>query len=118
MTCGKCAFLTFFRASTSFRLIQASFAFFTTEGLEFMNALTYGGREHGRYPFSIYGKGVLRFLTFVVPLALFQYYPLLYLLGRENGILYRLAPAIGLLFVIPSYAFFRFGLRRYRSTGS
>lgn len=99
-------------------LLQATFAFFTTEGLEFMNILTYGGRDHGRYPYSIYGKEVLRFLTFVIPLALFQYYPLLYLLDMEQSVLYMLTPLLGLLFLIPGYVFFRFGLSRYKSTGS
>jgi len=99
-------------------LAYSAFSFFTVEGLEFMNILTYGGREFGRYPFSVYGKGVLRFLTFAVPLALYQYYPLLYLLGREQSALYMLTPFTGLLFLLPCYAFFRFGLRRYKSTGS
>jgi ABC-2 type transport system permease protein len=111
VTCGSVIFYTLF-------LIQASFAFFTTEGLEFMNILTYGGRDHGRYPYSIYGKEVLKFLTFVIPLALFQYYPLLYLLEREKSMLYMLTPLLGLLFILPGYVFFRFGLRRYKSTGS
>lgn len=109
--CGSVIFSALF-------MVQASFAFFTTEGLEFMNVLTYGGRDHGHYPYSIYGKEVLRFLTFVIPLALFQYYPLLYLLDREQGALYMLAPLLGLFFVIPAYIFFRFGLSRYKSTGS
>ena len=99
-------------------LIQGTFAFFTTEGLEFMNILTYGGRDHGRYPYSIYGKEVLRFLTFVIPLALFQYYPLLYLLDREQSVLYMLSPLLGALFIVPGALFFRFGLSRYKSTGS
>ena len=37
-------------------LIYASLCFFTMEGLEFMNILTDGAREYGRYPVSIYGK--------------------------------------------------------------
>jgi len=111
VVCGSIIFYTLF-------LIQASFAFFTTEGLEFMNVLTYGGRDHGRYPYSIYGKEVLKFLTFVIPLALFQYYPLLYLLDIEQSVFYMLTPLLGLLFLIPGYAFFRFGLRHYKSTGS
>ncbi len=109
--CGSLIFSILF-------LIQATFAFFTTEGLEFMNILTYGGRDHGRYPYSIYGKEVLSFLTFVIPLALFQYYPLLYLLDMEQSVFFMLSPLLGLLFVIPGYVFFRFGLRRYKSTGS
>jgi len=99
-------------------VVYAAFTFFTVEGLEFMNILTYGGREHGRYPFSIYGDWVLKFLTYIIPLALIQYYPLLYLLGRESGTIYMLAPLFSLLFLLPCYAFFRFGLRRYKSTGS
>ena len=109
--CGSLVFFGLF-------LVYAAFSFFTVEGLEFMNILTDGGREFGRYPFSVYGKGILGFLTFVIPLALFQYYPLLYLLGKEQSTLYMLAPLLSLLFLPPSYAFFRLGLRRYKSTGS
>ena len=99
-------------------IVYASFAFFTTEGLEFMNILTYGGREFGRYPFKIYGEGILKFLTYVIPLALIQYYPLLYLLDREQNAFYMFTPLLGLLFIMPCYGFFRIGLKRYKSTGS
>lgn len=99
-------------------VLYAGISFFTIEGLEFMNILTDGSREFGKYPFSIYGEGVLRFLTFVVPIALFQYYPLLYLIGRSDRVWLILLPLAGLIFMIPCYAFFRFGLRRYQSTGS
>ena len=111
ISCGTVVFFGLY-------IINASFAFFTTQGLEFMNILTHGGREFGRYPFAIYGKGILSFLTFIFPLALVQYYPLLYLLEREKSVFYMLVPLFGLLFIIPSYTFFRLGLRRYKSTGS
>lgn len=109
--CGAFVFFGLF-------VVYAAFSFFTIEGLEFMNVLTDGGREHGRLPFSVYGDGVLKFLTYVVPLALVQYYPLLYLLGREDSIFYALTPVLSLLFLLPCYGFFRFGLSRYKSTGS
>ena len=111
IVCGSLVFSALF-------LIGASFAFFATQGFDFMNIITFGGREHGSYPFSIYGKEVLTFLTFVIPLALFQYYPLLYLLDMERSVLYMLTPLLGLLFLVPGYVFFRFGLRHYKSTGS
>jgi len=111
VVCGSLIFFALF-------IVYAGFTFFTVEGLEFMNIFTDGGREFGRYPFSIYGKRILKFLTFVVPLALFQYYPLLYLLDREKNMFYMFTPVIGLLFIIPGYAFFRIGLRKYKSTGS
>jgi ABC-2 type transport system permease protein len=99
-------------------IVYASFCFFTIEGLEFMNIFTDGGREFGRYPMSVYGKRVLRFFTFVVPLACVQYYPLLYLLGRAGHRWYALLPLAGFAFLLPCYAFWRFGVRHYKSTGS
>ena len=111
IVCGSLLFFGLF-------VVYAAFSFFTVEGLEFMNIFTDGGREHGRLPFSVYGENVLRFLTYVIPLALIQYYPLLYLLGREESIFYALTPVLALLFLLPCYGFFRFGVRRYKSTGS
>lgn len=99
-------------------LIYASLSFFTTEGLEFMNIFTDGGREFGQYPMRIYGEGILKFFTFVVPIALFQYYPLLYLLGWQTEAIYGLCPIFAMLFLLPSYGIWRFGLRHYKSTGS
>jgi len=111
IVCGSFLFFGLF-------VLYAAFSFFTIEGLEFMNVLTDGGREHGRLPFSVYGDGVLKFLTYVVPLALVQYYPLLYLTGREKSIFYALTPVLALLFLLPCYLFFKFGMSRYKSTGS
>jgi ABC-2 type transport system permease protein len=109
--CGSAVFFGLF-------LMKAACSFFTVENLNFMNIFTYGARQFGRYPFSVYGNGVLKFLTYVIPLALFQYYPLLYLLDREQNIYFIYLPVISLLFLIPSYALFRFGLSRYKSIGS
>ncbi|MCL1882418.1 MAG: ABC-2 family transporter protein [Defluviitaleaceae bacterium] len=111
VVCGSMIFFGLF-------VVYAAFAFFTTEGLEVMNILTDGAREHGRLPFSVYGDGVLKFLTFVVPLALIQYYPLLYLIGHEDNIFYIFTPILSLFFLLPCYGLFRFGMRHYKSTGS
>ena len=111
IACGAFLFFCLF-------VVYAAFSFFTLEGLEFMNIFTDGGREFGRYPFSVYGRDALRVLTYAVPLALVQYYPLLYLLGRETGMLYMFSPLLALLFAVPAYLLWRFGLRRYKSTGS
>lgn len=99
-------------------VIYASLCFFTTEGLEFMNIFTDGGREFGKYPFSIYGEEVLKFFTYVIPLALIQYYPFMYLIGRSDHVFYMLLPLVGILFLIPCYLFWRIGIRHYKSTGS
>ncbi len=99
-------------------LVHAAICFFTLEGLEFMNILTDGAREHGKYPISIYGKKVLLFCTFVVPFALIQYYPLLYLLGKNDNSWFMLLPLLASLFMIPCYLLWRFGVKHYKSTGS
>ena len=122
-TPGKMALLGFMilggmAAFSGLFMIYAAVSFFTTEGLEFMNIFTDGGREFGAYPFAIYGNEVLRLLTFVVPLAMFQYYPLLVLLGRTQQLAYALTPAACLAFWVPCYGLWRIGLRHYKSTGS
>lgn len=103
---------------TALFVLYAGISFFTIEGLEFMNIFTDGSREFGKYPLSIYGDGILKIFTYVVPIALFQYYPFLYLIGRSDDRRLMLLPLLGALFLIPCYAFFRFGLRHYTSTGS
>lgn len=111
IVCGALAFSGLF-------VVYAALCFFTTEGLEFMNIFTDGGREFGSYPFSIYGKTALRFFTFVVPLALFQYYPLLYLTERSQNPWLMAAPLLSLLILLPAALLWKIGVRHYRSTGS
>ena len=99
-------------------MIYATFCFFTLEGLEFMNVFTDGAREHGKYPIDIYGKKMLFFTTFIVPYALVQYYPLTFIIGKSDNILFMWIPLAAILFLIPCYIFWRFGVRHYCSSGS
>ena len=103
---------------SSLFVLYAGISFFTIECLEFMNIFTYGSREFGKYPLSIYGDRVLKFLTYVIPIALFQYYPFLYLIGRSDNIGLIFLPLLGFVFMIPCYCLFKFGLSKYKSTGS
>lgn len=99
-------------------MIYAALSFFTLEGLEFMNLFTDGAREYGKYPFGVYGKRILQLTTFVVPYALVQYYPLLYLLDRSENPIFIFLPLGALWFLMPAYALWRYGVRKYRSSGS
>ena len=103
---------------TSLFVLYAGFSFFTIEGLEFMNIFTDGSLEFGKYPISVYGEGVLKFCTYVIPVALFQYYPFLYLIGRSQNTGFLFLPLLCFVFFLPCYGFFLFGLRKYQSTGS
>ncbi|MGI6665019.1 MAG: ABC transporter permease [Christensenellaceae bacterium] len=99
-------------------ILYATLCFFTTEGLEFMNIFTYGSKEFGQYPVSVCGKEILAVFTYIVPIALFQYYPLLYLLGKSENLLYFFLPMLTPLFLIPCLALWKLGVRKYHSTGS
>lgn len=103
---------------SSLFLIYAALCFFTLDGLEFMNVFTDGAREFGKYPIGIYGKKMLLFATFIIPYALIQYYPLLYILDRRSSILYMLLPLAACWFLIPALLLWRFGVRHYKSSGS
>ncbi len=103
---------------TGLFMVYAALCFFTLDGLEFMNVFTDGAREYGKYPVNVYGKRMLQFCTFIVPYALVQYYPLLYLLGRVKNPAYAALPLLACLFLVPCYALWRFGVKKYQSAGS
>jgi ABC-2 type transport system permease protein len=105
-------------------VIQATLAFWSTETLELMNTVTYGGTEAAQYPLPIYRAWFRKLFTFVVPLACATYFPALAIVGREDSILgspvwfHWSAPLIGVFFFGVCLQMWRFGVRHYRSTGS
>ncbi|MBH22976.1 MAG: ABC transporter permease [Myxococcales bacterium] len=104
-------------------VVQATIAFWTTESLELMNVLTYGGVETAQYPMSVYRRWFRRVFTYVVPLACVCYLPVLALIERPDPLgaplwAQRVAPAAGLVFLAGALALWRGGVRRYTSTGS
>ena len=56
--------------------------------------------------------------TFLIPYALIQYYPLLYILDRDSSLFLVFVPLLAVWFLLPSYALWRFGVRHYQSSGS
>ena len=54
----------------------------------------------------------------IVPMALFQYYPMLYILGRSENPWLCAAPLGILVFLLPVSLLWKLGVRHYRSTGS
>ena len=104
-------------------VLQATLAFWTTESLEIVNTVTYGGVETAQYPLAIYREWFRRFFTYVIPLACVSYYPALGILERPDplgsGPLFQwLAPIVGLLFFVICLHIWQVGVRHYRSTGS
>ena len=99
-------------------IVHAALCFFTLEGLEFINIFTDGMRTYGVYPLDVYGDWLLKLSTFAIPYALFQYYPLMLLLGRSNRWQWGLLPLLTPLFLLAALALWRVGIRKYKSAGS
>ena len=103
-------------------VLQATLAFWTVESLEVANTLTYGGVEAAQYPLDIYGRWFRAFITFVVPLGCVSYYPVAAVLGHVGtsglSVWLRMTPIFGFAFLGASIFAWRYGVRRYTSTGS
>lgn len=103
--------------------VEAIFSFWTVNGVEAINAFTYGGSTLARFPMHIYGRS-LRFVFFVVvPVGFITYYPALYVLDKPDplgmpGWFVLLGPVITLLFCSVVAWGWNQGIRHYRSTGS
>jgi ABC-2 type transport system permease protein len=99
-------------------IIGAAITFYTIEGLELVNIISDGSKEVGQYPVGIFNKNLLLFFTFVIPIASVNYYPVLYMLGRSNSLLYAISPLLGMMILIPSVIIFNNSLKKYQGTGS
>jgi ABC-2 type transport system permease protein len=104
-------------------LIGSTVTFWTVQGLEAMNILTYGGGEMISYPMSIYPLELRRFFTYVLPAIFLNYYPALYFLDKPDPLhmpAYApfLAPVVGVGTLLVAFRFWGFGIRHYQSTGT
>ncbi|WP_344387207.1 ABC transporter permease [Streptomyces vastus] len=101
----------------------AAFQFLAQDAAQVQNAFTYGGTTLLQYPPTLFGKELVRGVTFVLPLAFVNWLPASYVLGRP----YPLDLPTWVTFTSPLAAgvccalagvLWRAGLRSYRSTGS
>ena len=105
------------------RVLEATMAFWSTESLELMACLTYGGVETAQHPLTIYQPWFRRFFTVIIPLACVNYFPIHALLGRSEVLgtpvsFQWLSPLFGFLFLLVTIQVWRMGVRHYTSTGS
>ena len=99
----------------SILVLKASFSFWTIEGMEFMNIISDGGRDVSSYPISIYRKWFADIFTYVIPFGCVNYFPLLYLLGKNDApFWYGLTPLVTILFMAIAFAIWKYGLTQYK----
>jgi ABC-2 type transport system permease protein len=116
ITGGACLFSGLF-------ILQGTLCFWTVESIEIVNCTTYGGVEAGQFPLTIYHPWFRHFFTFLIPLATINYFPAHAILGRVDPLgstllLQWLSPLAGGGFLLVSLQIWRFGVRRYASTGN
>jgi ABC-2 type transport system permease protein len=104
-------------------LVGATIQFWTVESSEAMNILTYGGAYLMSYPMNIYSDWLRVVFTFIVPAALMNFYPALYILGKPDPfelpvVVAFLAPVVGGSLFVLALMFWQFGLKHYQSTGT
>ena len=116
VVCGTVIFSALF-------VLGAAFQFVSTDGSEAANAFTYGGNAITQYPLTIYPAEAVKALTFAIPVAFVNWYPALFILGREDpfglpAALQVSSPVAALALSLVAALAWRGGVRRYRSTGS
>lgn len=101
----------------SIYIIGASFCFKTVKNLEFMNIFMSGSRQANQYPLKIYNKTVRIIFTFILPVALMNYYPISYLKGESTNLLYLVMPFYSLILLFISIKIFNRAIKHYTSVG-
>nr|WP_308288088.1 ABC transporter permease [Streptomyces corallincola] len=101
----------------------AAFQFVTQDASEVQNAFTYGGTTLLQYPPTVFGKELVRGVTFLLPLAFVNWLPACYVLGRPYpldlpGWTAFASPLVAVACCALSGLAWRAGLHSYRSTGS
>ncbi|MFE6283193.1 ABC transporter permease [Streptomyces sp. NPDC057877] len=101
----------------------AAFQFVAQDAAEVQSAFTYGGTTMLQYPPTVFGKDMLRSVTFVLPLAFVNWLPAAYVLGRSYPLglpqwVGFLPPVVAVGCCALAGWVWRAGLRSYRSTGS
>jgi viologen exporter family transport system permease protein len=109
----------FFSLFVGFACIQ----FWTSDASELANAFTYGGNTLTQYPLTVFPAELVKSLTFVLPVAFVNWYPCLFLLGREDPFglpawLQLCSPVAAAALLVVALAVWRAGVRHYSSTGS
>lgn len=96
--------------------------FWTTEGNEAANAVTYGGSFFAEYPINIYDRWLRRFLAYVVPTAFVAYFPALFVLGKPDPLglpvwLEVSSPLVAVLAAAVAATIWSGAVRHYQSAG-
>ncbi len=106
---------------TGSMILFGAFSFWTMKSSALIDMLFYDLRGLTNYPLMLYPKALRIFLTFVLPWAFINYYPMMFITGKRvsgyETALGLAAPFVGVLWFLLAMGVFRMGLRRYTGAG-
>jgi ABC-2 type transport system permease protein len=103
--------------------VEAILSFWTVNGVEAVNAFTYGGSTLARYPMHLYNQGMRFLFMWIIPVGFVCYYPSLFVLEKDDPLgapdwFMFVGPGIIGLFCLLITWGWSVAIRHYRSTGS
>lgn len=104
-------------------IIFSSLSFYFVETGSIRDIFYWNMRKFAGYPISIYPKVIQIIMIYIVPFAFVNYFPAQYLLRKPDMAQYPeiymyLAPFAGIMIYFLAYLFWRFSVKRYKSTGN
>lgn len=104
-------------------LFFATLSFYLIETGNLKELLYWNMRKFAGYPISVFHKAVQVLLIYVVPFAFVNYFPAQYLLRKDDiemfpPVYMYLTPFLGAALYFGAYCFWKFSLKRYKSTGN
>jgi ABC-2 type transport system permease protein len=104
-------------------VLATCLCFWWVDAREAANAVTYGGGFLSQYPLGVYGDVLRRVLAFTVPIAFANYFPAVYILGRNDRLgapswIAFASPVVAVAVAVAASVMWRTGVRHYRGTGS
>lgn len=104
-------------------IASSTMSFFSVGSNPIADFLLWDVKEFTNYPITVFPKGIQFVLTFILPFAFMNFYPVSALLGKAipkgyPGILPYLSPVVGALAFALSILLWNWGLKHYKSTGS
>lgn len=83
-----------------------------------VNIFSDSGKDIFQYPVNVFNKGIRIILTYILPFAFINYYPILYLLDKTTRKLYAFSPVAIVFWFLGTIFFWKIGVKNYSSTGS
>lgn len=104
-------------------VLFSSFSFYFLQTQSIKEVFFWNARKFASFPLSIYNGIIQMILMFIIPFAFVNYFPAQFFLRKADMAAYPqwcmyISPIVAVVLFVVAYAFWRFSLRYYKSTGN